>query len=245
MRMGTILRSLIIAELQLPISGGKVLDIGCYDGYLLSTINAEKKVGIDISPVPRHSGIEYIQGDFLDYDFGEERFDRILAMDVLEHIERDDLFLEKLVNLLSEEGIAIMSVPSKNIRIFPGFLQNWVDKKWGRHYRRGYTKAEIEELFGNTGHDLDIEFQTISCPIFRFVYLPLSMMWRVLPNLTSELLESIVRLDLKYNDSDSGFLYLNAYKRDKKSDSGKTLKRVITVVNNHQIPQNQRQREYS
>lgn len=243
--MGTILRSLIIAELQLPISGGKVLDIGCYDGYLLSTINAEKKVGIDISPVPRHSGIEYIQGDFLDYDFGEERFDRILAMDVLEHIERDDLFLEKLVNLLSEEGIAIMSVPSKNIRIFPGFLQNWVDKKWGHHYRRGYTQSEIEELFGNIGNNLDIEFQPWSYPIFRHLYFPLSIMWRVLPSVTAGLLKSIVRLDAKYKHGDSGKIYFVVYRRNNKSDSAKLLKGAITVVNNHQIPQDQPQREYS
>jgi len=219
MRMGTILRYFIITKLQLPISGGKVLDIGCYDGYLLSKVSAEKKVGIDISPIPNRPGIEYIQGNFLDYDFGGERFDRILAMDVLEHIEHDEVFVEKLVGLLSEKGIAILSVPSKNIKIFPGFLQNWVDKKWGHYYRRGYTQSEIEELFGNTKSNLDIEFQFISCPIFRLAYLPLSIAWRLSPSLTSKLLEYIVHLDLKYKDGDLGFLYLVVYKCDNKLGS--------------------------
>lgn len=216
--MGTLLRFFVITELQLPISGGKVLDIGCYDGYLLSKISAEKKVGIDISPIPRHSGIEYIQGDFLEYDFGEERFDRILAMDVLEHIEDDELFVEKLVDLLSENGIAILSVPSKNIRVFPGFLQNWVDKKWGHYYRRGYTQLDIKNLLDSLPHHINTEFQTWSCPIFRLLYLPLSILWRVLPNLTSELLKYIVQFDFRWKEGDCGYLYLVVCKRDNNID---------------------------
>ncbi len=230
---------MVLAKLQLPVSGEKVLDVGCYDGYLLSKISAEKKVGIDISPIPRYPDVEYIQGDFLEYDFGEERFDKIFAMDVLEHVDHDGLFVEKLVNLLSENGIAIMSVPSKGISVFPAFLQEWVDKKWGHYYRRGYTQLEIKNLYDNLPCNLNIEFQTWNCPIFRILYFPLSIMWRILPSFTSGLMKYIVRFDFKHKDGNSGYLYWTVYKRGSNSNSKKLKDESCYIDNRHRTSQDQ------
>ncbi len=208
MRLGTYYRYLVIRELNLPLSGDKVLDIGCYDGFLLSHINGKLKFGIDIDPVNRFPDIQYIEGDFLKYDFGNQRFDRIFALDVLEHVKQDKEFLRKILHLLSPRGIAILSTPSKAIRVFSPFSQAWVDRRWGHAYRRGYTSQEIELLVGTK----NMRIMYWNCPLFRFLYLPLSLSWRISRSLAKAALSLIVKLDSRFRNGERGFLYLIASK---------------------------------
>lgn len=211
MRIGTYYRYLVTKKLGLPLSGNKVLDIGCYDGFLLSYINSNQKTGIDIDCVNKYPDIRYIQDDFLKHDFANERFDRVYALDILEHVnhEQERIFLEKMLSLLSPDGIGILSTPSKTIRIFPPFLQEWADRKWQHIYRRGYTRQEIGLLIDTK------DTRTIywNCPLFRFLYLPLSLLWRISPPLTRVILRLIVKLDFRLRNGERGFLYLVTTKK--------------------------------
>lgn len=206
MRLGTYYRYLVTRELNLSLSGEKVLDIGYYDGFLLSHVNSKLKSGIDINTVNKFSDIRYIQDDFLNHDFENEKFDRIFALDVLEHVKQDKEFLGKVVHLLSPNGTAILSMPSKAIRVFPPFLQAWIDKRWGHTYRRGYTSQEIELLVGTK----NMRIMYWNCPIFRFLYLPLSLSWRIARSLAKMVLYLIVKLDLRFRNGERGFWYLIA-----------------------------------
>jgi len=210
MRLGTYYRYLVSRKLELPLSGDKVLDIGCYDGFLLSHIDATKKFGIDIKPLRKYSNIQYIEGNFLKYGFKDENFDRIFAFDVLEHIKEDKEFLKKIVKLLSPNGIAILSTPSKDIKIFPPFLQSWVDKRWGHTYRRGYALREIRQLLIGMKNENNFKLDIIywNCPFFRFFYLLLSLFWRVSSSLTKKILNFIVKLDSRFQKGNKGFLYI-------------------------------------
>jgi SAM-dependent methyltransferase len=72
-----------------------------------------------------------------DYDkIGYEKFDSIVALNVLEHVEKDEFALQQLYKMLKNEGILIILVPCHK------FLYNVIDKSVG-HYRR-YTKEELE-----------------------------------------------------------------------------------------------------
>ena len=208
MRLGTYYRYLVARELNLPLSGGKVLDIGCYDGFLLSHVNSQSKFGIDINPVNEFSDVQYIQGDFMEHDFGNERFDRIFALDVLEHAKQDREFFGKVLRLLSQDGIAILSTPSKAIRVFPPFLQAWVDKRWQHTLRRGYSRQEME-LLVNTPN---VHITCWNCPLFRLLYFPLSLLWRMSRSLTKVMLYLVVKVDSRFRDGEGGFLYLIAVK---------------------------------
>lgn len=210
MRLGTYYRYLVSKELDLPISGDKILDIGCYDGFLLSRINAHKKFGIDVHVLRKYPNIRYIEGDFLNYDFGNKKFDRIFLFDVLEHIREDKIFLEKIVQLLSVGGIAILSTPYENIKIFPSFLQDWVDKRWKHIYRRGYTPQKIKQLLSDTEEKDTTRINIVkwNCPTFRFFYLFLSVLWRISPMLVKKVLDYIVKLDSRFREGKNGFLYV-------------------------------------
>jgi SAM-dependent methyltransferase len=208
MRLGTYYRYVVSRKLNLPLSGNKILDIGCYDGFLLSHIDAAEKFGIDVEVLKKYPDIQYIEGDFMRYDFKDKEFDRIFAFDVLEHVREDRIFLEKIIQLLSTEGMAILSTPCENIKIFPSILQAWVDKRWGHIYRRGYTSQGIKELVEDVQDEVTLNIIYWNCPLFRFLYLPLSVLWRISPMLTKKILGFVVNIESISKEEEHGFLYI-------------------------------------
>ena len=223
-RMGTYYRYLVAKKLNVPLNGNRVLDIGCYDGFLLSRINARLKFGIDTDPVQRFPDIEYVQDDFLEHDFNGEQFDRIFALDVIEHVKEDKTFIKKIEELLASDGLAILSVPSKTIKIFPSFLQQWVDKRWGHLYRRGYSLRQVDDLAKVT-HQLEVTVIQWNCPVFRFLYLPISSLWRASSSTAKLALNWIVNLDSKFQEGNNGFLYIIIEVKQHGERSGLSLSR--------------------
>ena len=84
----------------------------------------------------------------LDYErIGYNKFDSILAVNVLEHVENDEFAFAQLYNMLKEKGTLVVLVPAYK------FLYNIIDKNIG-HYRR-YTKKELESKVRKTGFIID------------------------------------------------------------------------------------------
>jgi 2-polyprenyl-3-methyl-5-hydroxy-6-metoxy-1,4-benzoquinol methylase len=78
-----------------------------------------------------------------DYEkIGYKKFDSILALNVLEHIENDEFALQQLYEMLKDEGRVVILVPCHK------FLYNVIDKNIG-HFRR-YTKKELEYKVSKT-----------------------------------------------------------------------------------------------
>lgn len=78
-----------------------------------------------------------------DYEkIGYKKFDSILALNVLEHVENDEFALQQLYEMLKDEGTVVILVPCHK------FLYNIIDKNVG-HFRR-YTKKELEYKVSKT-----------------------------------------------------------------------------------------------
>jgi 2-polyprenyl-3-methyl-5-hydroxy-6-metoxy-1,4-benzoquinol methylase len=98
----------------------KVLDVGCASGYLGKELARRgcRVVGIEIDPEAAKSAAEIcedvIVGDIeisdLHYPLGY--FDVIICADILEHLKRPDLTLEKLRLYLRPKGLLIASIPN-------------------------------------------------------------------------------------------------------------------------------------
>ena len=87
----------------------------------------------------------------IDYErIGYKKFDSILAVNVLEHVENDEFAFAQLYDMLKEKGTLIVLVPCHK------FLYNIIDKNIG-HYRR-YTKKELEYKVRKTGFVIDKTF---------------------------------------------------------------------------------------
>lgn len=75
--------------------------------------------------------------DGINFEYEEKKFDRIIISHCLEHINYPDLFLDKIINLLKEDGIISISLPTD-----PGLL--W---RTGRFF--------IKKIFQKKTHNME------------------------------------------------------------------------------------------
>lgn len=107
---------ILLKELKKIKVHGKVLDIGCGDGYfdkmMLKTFPEITEMwGIDIyAEKSSHNGVEHYINSY-DEIYGN-KFDYILLMDVLEHIEEDTSFMMNLHQYLLDGSILLITVPA-------------------------------------------------------------------------------------------------------------------------------------
>jgi SAM-dependent methyltransferase len=144
--------------------GNRILEVGAGIGsntFVLKDVECERWVCIEPDSVlckkiedKKRSGllsnkIEVINGTISDIpDF--EKFDTILYLDVLEHIENDSAELRVAFNLLSDNGKIIILSPAHN------FLFSPFDQKIG-HFRR-YNKKDITEIIPEKASLLELKY---------------------------------------------------------------------------------------
>jgi SAM-dependent methyltransferase len=123
------------------------LDIGCSGGPLLKLLLSQgysQVLGIDISRKAiqlckeRDLKNVYLM-DGVKSEFDSEKFDLIIASDVLEHTKDDKKAIKEWKRILKKGGVIICFVPALR------FLWSDHDDRSG-HYRR-YTKRSLEFLF--------------------------------------------------------------------------------------------------
>ena len=99
--------------------GDRVLDIGCYDGALLRTVGplAADAVGLDPLAEPSRCGnVRILRGTIPAQALqGENGFDCITCLAVLEHIENKPAFCAACYRLLRPGGRMIVTVPRPTV----------------------------------------------------------------------------------------------------------------------------------
>jgi 2-polyprenyl-3-methyl-5-hydroxy-6-metoxy-1,4-benzoquinol methylase len=98
----------------LPEEGGKVLDIGCYDGALLASLGPRiEKFGIEPSSkaaeVARQAGIEIVGSTLADLKSMEAQFDVICGVNVIEHVHSPIEMLKLMAERVKPGGHLIIS----------------------------------------------------------------------------------------------------------------------------------------
>lgn len=121
----------------------KILDVGCGTGLLLKELETLGVCcGIDISQKAvdfcKKRGIGNVQiADATNIPYPDSTFEVVLALDVIEHIEKDEEALKEIYRVLKPQGIAIITVPA--------FMFLWgITDVISQHYRR-YTLSELRK----------------------------------------------------------------------------------------------------
>ena len=113
-----------------PLSGIKLLDVGCGGGILsepMARLGAEV-TGIDassknINVAQRHATnmnlqIHYLCKTLEDAYISGQRFDVVLAMEILEHVADKDIFLKMLAAVVKPGGSLFVSTFNKTIKAY-------------------------------------------------------------------------------------------------------------------------------
>ena len=147
---------------------GKILDVGCGHGWLLSALSKKwKKYGIDVSKFTLQNASKYgkiFVGDVK--NFKEKEFDIITALHVIEHHSKPEEFISKLNKILKKNGILILETPD---------FDSAAARRYGNKYRLLNDKTHIS-LFSQDslirfvrshGFDLiDINYPFFETPYF-------------------------------------------------------------------------------
>jgi len=208
LRMGTIYREEMLTSLGfLEAIKGRVLDVGCHDGFLLGKVTADFRVGIDLHPIRGAPDICLVKADARYLPFRSGCFDKVYALDIIEHVEDDIAFSKSITDVVATDGKIILTTPSADIRLNPPFLTAWISKKWGHIYRLGYSPGRLMELFGGK---FDIKVQSWNAPIYRFWYPFLRVLQVFSPKAVEKWVRVISGLDSKRQEGQHGFQILVA-----------------------------------
>jgi len=129
----------------------RVLDLGCGTGGSLRLLNKQgfaALVGMDASPVAaafcaRKGLASMVLGNATRLPFSDGTFDLVLAMDVLEHVDHDDLAAAEISRVLQPSGAAIITVPA--------FQALWGPQDELSHHLRRYRLAPLCEMLSSAG----------------------------------------------------------------------------------------------
>jgi SAM-dependent methyltransferase len=178
MRLGTFYRARLLRRLGYDRMGGRILDVGGFDGLWAASVDGAERYVIDLAPVAAHARVHYVRGDALRLPFRDNSFEGVFALDVLEHVADEDYLVAEAVRVLRPGGRLILTVPSRSIHVFPKSAQGWVNRRWKHDRVSGFDRADVEGFLDNQRFT-QVRIVPIAMRALLSTYLPLAALWRV------------------------------------------------------------------
>lgn len=140
----------VIQQLNLS-SGSPILDLGTGTGAnmrLFKQLGYSNVLGLDSNDLAirfcAEKGLGDVKkGDICNLPFEENRFDLVLASDILEHVDDDLCALKEIKRVLLPGGCAIITVPA--------FQSLWGIQDEAGHHKRRYLLSDLRKKIGNVG----------------------------------------------------------------------------------------------
>jgi len=150
-------------------NSGKILDVGCGPGFLLSGLdNNWEKFGIDISEKATNICKKYARvktGDLISAEYRDDYFDVITMIHVIEHLHEPLKYIGAISNILKVDGLFIIETPD---------FDSACARRFGENYRMLHDPGHIS-LFSALSlikllEDNNFEIMYIEYPFFETKY---------------------------------------------------------------------------
>lgn len=129
---------------------GRVLDVGCRDGWSTEQLKTKgfDSVGIDLSPIM----VEYAKGvgrnvyerDMSNTKFKDNEFDGIFCVHSLEHSRNAELTLREFYRITRDGGVICLEVPTQIVESYK-HISCWGSLEEFENYVKKSIKIEILE----------------------------------------------------------------------------------------------------
>jgi 2-polyprenyl-6-hydroxyphenyl methylase/3-demethylubiquinone-9 3-methyltransferase len=175
-----------------PLEGLSVLDIGCGGGLLSeplarlgATVTGIDAAGRNVAVARLHAEQAGVAVDYQEITAealleGGSRFDVVLAMEVIEHVENVPLFMKSCAGLVAPGGLLFIATINRTLRALAlaiygaEYVLRWIPR--GTHqYEKFLTPEEVRALATRNG--LRVVDQT------GVVFHPMADEWRLSPDM--------------------------------------------------------------
>jgi len=141
--------------------GGRILDIGCGQGYFLFDMNKEgwEVYGNEISKTGCNFAREKLglkniyNSDFIPLDFPENFFDVVTMWHTLEHMKKPRKILERINRILKDDGVLIIESPDFSSLQSKFFKEKWYALNLPRHLYQ-FSPKVLEKLLKSIGFEI-------------------------------------------------------------------------------------------
>lgn len=138
----------------------RLLDVGCGNGdflkYIYHRYPSMNLTGIDLVE-NQHPKIKFIKGDFQTID-NKKIYDAICTLMVVEHLDDPQLFMKKVHDMITDDGILVINTFNSDSlmfrigRLFKNLGYRKVfDRLYSRHHLQHYTPKALEYLVKSNG----------------------------------------------------------------------------------------------
>ena len=151
------------------LPGGRVLDVGCGLGWLLSALDdGWRRHGLEVSDFAAaraRDHAEIFTGALLDYPSRPDPFDLIVMHHVIEHMADPEANLVKLSELLAPDGWLILGTPD---------FDSGCARRFGAKYRLLHDPTHVSLFSNDSMHrmlrDHGFDIRRVDYPFFDTAY---------------------------------------------------------------------------
>jgi SAM-dependent methyltransferase len=121
-----------LAMIERHVEGRRLLDLGCWVGYLLAEARDRGWDVLGVEPsafAAAHArdtfGLDIVEQDLLAAELPEGAFDAVVLGDVIEHLTDPLGALERIATLLAPGGVLFLTVPDAGSRVARAMGKRW------------------------------------------------------------------------------------------------------------------------